>query len=1028
MNFYKTAIYQQTGKRYLMLLLGFFILNNSFGLFAAHAQQQISGVVTAADDKSTLPGVYVTQKGTKNSTSTDANGAFKITVPAGAVLEFRMIGYLNQEVKIDSRTSYSVSLAVDVKALNEVLVVGYGSKNKSTFTGSAVTLNAEDLNKSSLSVANLLQGRAAGVQVSQNNGTPGAALSIRVRGTNSLNADSEPLYVIDGFPTNSGVGFTLNPDDIASMTILKDAASTSIYGARGANGVIMITTKSGANKASKLNVNSSFGLQNVIDRYDLVGPYDHALRLNRIAALDGNQPPYGTGRLDSLQRGLLGTDWQDEVFRLAQVENHSINFIGGSDKTSVYSSFDYLNQEGVIVHSNFRRIGARVNADHRINDKFKMTARVFGNYGVQNDLPLAPSSINGFLKQVIKANPASTYDSGVAPSLDAQNPLHFVQATDRENLNYRTNGYFSLQYEPIKNLKLQSDFGADINNTKNSYFAPSTVPLASASKGIATVTQIAEHDLIFNPTATYSIKSKKHNATVLLGYNHQFTSYSEEGITATNFSSDDLGYNNLATAQDFGAYSGKNRIIRKGWFGRVDYDFNDKYIFSGTYRIDGSSVFGANNKLGYFPSAAFAWRFNQEDFIQDLGIFSTGKARLSYGITGNDRIQSGISLATFSSNNAFRYTFDGLTSVVGTGVTRLSNANLKWEETAALDIGLELGFFTNRIIIEADYYNKQTNDLLLDRTIPTSLGFTTRFGNSGKVQNRGFELSLQTQNIVKGDFKWNSTITFASNKSEVLEMGGTNADIFVGNFSPDGAAGFASPFIIRKGEPLGAIYGYVYDGIIQVGDPVLTSTHRNAAPGDPKFVDLNGDGILNADDRQVLGTGIPKLTYGFTNNITYKNFNLDIVIQGQSGGKLFNAQKVDMLNPLTQGNVFNEVITDTWSTQNTSGTIPRRGFYGITHGSFVNSRFVESSDFVRLRNVTLSYNLPFNALKKIGIFNLNVFVNAQNLFTISNYSGLDPEVGNLATNTAQNRNVARGIDFNSYPVSRMYTLGTKITF
>jgi len=987
----------------------------------------VSGVVKAQGGE-ILPGVYVQEKGTSNGTATDINGKYQLSVDENATLTFRMMGFVVQEIAVTGKTTINVELAPDIKTLNDVMVVGYGSKNKSTFAGSAVTLGAEDLNKASLSVANLLQGRAAGVQVQQNNGTPGASLSIRIRGTNSINADSEPLYVIDGFPTNNGISFTINPEDIESISILKDAASTAIYGARGANGVILISTKNGRNKKSNLMISSSLGYQRVVDRFDLAGPYDFAVRINNVNIAQGTTAPYKQSRLDSLKAGLIGTDWQDQLFRLGKVQNHTISFSGGTNNTSIYSSFDYLDQEGVVIDSRYRRVGARVNVDHAVSDKFKMTARVFGNYGVQNDLPLAPSSINGFVKQVIKANPASTFDSGLSAQLDAQNPLHFIKATDRFNSNLRTNGYFSLKYEPIKNLVFQSDFGADLNQTKINYFAPSTVPAGVASKGLGTITNIQESDLIFNPTVNYSFRKSGNNVKVLLGYNQQQYIYNEAGTIATNFSSDDLGVDNLGIAQTFSAYSGKSQIKRRSWFGRVDYDYQNKYIFTGTYRIDGSSVFGDNNKLGYFPSAALAWRFNEEDLIKDLGIFSSGKLRVSYGLTGNDRVSSGISLATFAGNNTTKYTFDGVSTVSGIAVTKLSNPDLKWEETNALDIGIDFGFFGDRIILEADYYNKQTNDLLLDRSIAPSSGFTTLFGNAGKVENKGIELSLQTINITSKAFKWNSTLTFAYNTNKVKSLGSNNSDIYVGSLKPDGAASFETPFIIRVGQPIGAIYGYVYQGIVQQGDPVLTTTQPNSQPGDPKYADLDNNGIINANDRKILGTGVPKMFFGFTNNVSFKNFYLDIVTQGQAGGKLLNVQKEDMLNPLGQGNTLQEVITNTWSPTNTSGTVPANSFYGTPHGGWVNSRFVESSDYVRIKNITLGYNFSARMLKSIGIAGLNVYVNAQNLFTFTKYTGLDPEVGNLIDNQQANRNAGRGIDFNAYPVNKMYLLGAKITF
>ncbi|EDM34403.1 putative outer membrane protein, partial [Pedobacter sp. BAL39] len=918
------------------------------------SQQQLTGTVTD-DENITVPGVSVTVKGTKISTATNSDGVFKVAAAPGAVLVFSMLGFQTQEVTVGSQKVLSVQLKSTSKQLTEVMVVGYGSKNKSTFTGSAVTLKAEDLNKSSLSLANMLQGRAAGVQVSQSNGTPGAALSIRIRGTNSINANSEPLYVIDGFPVSDQVGFSLNPDDVASITILKDAASTAIYGARGANGVILVTTKSGSGRKSSLNVHSYGGFQNVVEQFDLMNGYQNALRINEISRQEGNTPPYSAGRLDSLQQGILGTDWQKQVFRTAYVNNHNLSFEGGSAKTNVFSSFDYMDQAGVVVKSNYKRIGGRVNVNHEINDKFKMSARVFGNYGIQNDLPLAPSSINGFLKQVLKANPASTFDSGISARRDAQNPLHFLEAEDRENSTFRTQAYYTLQYEPIKNLVLQSDLGADLSRSEALYFAPSTVISAQATKGRGSVTNIDERDLIINPTANYTFNKSGHNTKLLLGYNGQKYMYKEVGTNATNFSSDELGYDNLGVASVFQAYSSKTQIKRKSWFGRIDYDYKNKYIFTGTYRIDGSSVFGANNKLGYFPSAAVAWNFNEESFVKDLGILQSGKLRVSYGITGNDRIPTGISQATFSSDNSTKYTFDGVSTVNGIAITRLSNPDLKWEETNALDLGLDFSFLGNRIIVEADYYNKVTKDLLLDRTIASSNGFQTRFGNAGEVTNKGFELFLQTRNIDAKGFKWNTTFSYASNKNEVTSLGTNNADIYVGNFKPEGNANFETPFIVRVGEQIGSIYGYVYDGIIQTGDPVLTTTHPNAEAGDPKFVDVNGDGIVNADDRVILGSAVPKFNFGFTNSFTYKGFELDIVMQAQTGGKLVNVQKLDLLNPISSGNGLAQLVTDTWSEDNPTGSIPARGFYGNTHGGWVNSRFVESSNFLRLKNVTLGY-------------------------------------------------------------------------
>jgi len=1009
-------------------LLLFFLVAFSAGMIAQ--ETEVNGRVV---DESgiPLPGVNVIEKGTSNGVVTDFEGEFSINVSDASTLQFSYVGFETMEIPVDGRTSFNVTMRSSASALQEVIVFGYGKTNKSTFTGSAVTLSSEDLNVAPLSVANMLQGKASGVQIIQNNATPGAALSIRIRGTNSLNANSEPLYVIDGFPMADEVGFSVNPDDIESISILKDASSTAIYGARGANGVVLITTKSGSSGKSSLNVHSNYGMQQVVDKFDMVDPFNHALRLNALLEKQGNLPPYGAERLMLLEEGQIGTDWQDEAFRIASIQNHTVSLSGGTEKTSVFSSINYMDQEGVIINTGYNRIGGRVNVEHSINDRLKMSARIFSNYAKQEELPLTPSTINGFLKQVLRANPASQFDSNVELQRDAQNPLHFMAAQDRENSFLKLQGYFSLQYEIIDDLIFKTDLGGDLNRNKYLHFSPSTIPLSSATNGSASILNIEQDDVLINPTLTYSFTKGDHNSNLLLGYNFQEMSYWESGTYASDFASDDLGYNNIGVAQQFTAYSGKAVNTRKSWFGRISYDYLGRYIFSGTFRVDGSSVFGANHKLGYFPSAAVAWKFDQEDFMEPIDFLSSGKLRASYGTTGNDRISGGNSLAIFGANNSTKYTFDGHTTVNGIAVMQLSTPDLKWEETSSVDFGIELGFFGGRLILESDYYVKKTTDLLLSRNVSPATGFVTRLGNQGEVHNRGFELFLQSVNLsANHPVQWTSSFNFAKNDNEVIALGANNVDIYVGQFKPDGSANFENPHIITVGESIGSLYGYVYDGIIQENDPVLTTTHPNASPGDPKFVDTNNDGILDPDDRQILGVGIPDITFGFTNEVTYKNFNLNVVLLGQAGGKLLNTQKTDLQNPFSQGNVIREVLTETWSEENTDGTIPARGWYGNSHGSWVNSRFVESSDYVRIKNITLSYNLPNNTLAGIGINSGSIYINAQNLYTFTNYSGLDPEVGNLVEGGPQerNRNVARGIDFNAYPVSRMLVGGIKLSF
>jgi TonB-linked SusC/RagA family outer membrane protein len=1001
----------------------------------AQSSNSVSGHVTAIEDNSPLPGVNIVEKGTQNGTISDADGKFQLTVSQNATLIFSSIGYISEEVAVNAKTEINISLTADVKMLEQVLVVGYGSQNKSKFTGAAVSLHSENLNKASFSIENLMQGKVSGVQIFQNNATPGSSMSIRIRGTNSINAGSEPLFVIDGMPVADGVGYSLNPSDVESITVLKDAASTAIYGSRGANGVIMVTTKRGGDKEGKINIHSYYGVQNVTDQFDLSGPYDYAVRANKLAVANGNLPPYSATRLDSLQSGLIkGTNWQDQAFRTASIQNHDISFSGGGKNTSIFSSLNYLNQDGVIINTNYKRINARVNLEQKIGQKFKMTANAFGNYGVQNDLPLSPSTINGFLKQVVKANPIATPDSKIGAERDAKNPLHFAAARDRKNIAMRVQGYFSFQYEIIKGLTAKLDVGTDINKSKAFDYSPSTIPSGASTNGLATITESDQTDLLMNPTLNYEKALGNHNLKLLAGWNAQRTDYFELGVTASNFASDDFGYNQLGSASSSIAYTFKaNPIKRQSWFGRVNYDYKDKYFFTGTYRVDGSSVFGDNHKLGYFPSGAVAWRFSEEEFSKGLHFLSNGKARVSYGIAGNDRIPGGATRSTFSSDNTTSYTFGGTGTVSGIAAANFPNANLKWEETASFDAGLELGFLNDRIIFEGDYYSKKTTDLLLLKPTPPSTGFTERLSNEAAVSNKGIELSLQTKNIAGGNFKWNTSITFAKNKNKILKLSQSGAPIYLGAFKPEGNANFEDPYILKVGESIGSFYGYLSNGIIQEGDSVLTGSHKNGNPGDPKYVNVDKNNILNEKDRVILGVGIAPITLGFTNNFSYRNFSLDILMQGLFGGKILNVQKEDLLNPISAGNVLQRVNTDTWNaTDNPNGTIPAQGYYGTNHGGWVNSEFIEKADFLRMKNVTLTYNVPSKILKGKSISGLTIYFNAQNLLTFTNYSGLDPEVGNTIDianplNRQQSKNVARGIDFNAYPVSKMYMLGIKLT-
>ncbi|MDO7844757.1 TonB-dependent receptor [Hymenobacter sp. M29] len=1003
------------------------------GTFVAQAQtRQVTGRVLNATDKTPLPGVSVLLKGTTTGSSTNAAGEFELNAPAtGGTLVFSFVGFESFEQPIGTSTSFNVQLKEQAQDLNEVVVVGYGTQRKRDITGAVASISAEQVAETPIARADqILQGRVSGVQVTQTNSEPGGNVSIRIRGTNSINTGNEPLFVVDGFP-GAGDLNSINPSDIESVEILKDASATAIYGSRGANGVVLITTKKGKVGKGTINLEAYTGVQIVRHKYELMNAKEFAQYLNEVnpgTGVGAIPAPYRQGQIDSLGEG---TDWQSAILRPARMSNYQLAFNGGTEETRYNLSFNYFDQEGIVLNSGFQRATVRLNLNRKISRKlsFDFSSQLAGTFEQRAFANSSGGSNGGVILDALRFSPINpvrdaagnyTYSNTPLPYVeDVGNPVAYAEKAKDHRTTAR--GLFNVagNYEILPGLTLRITGGLDYNNNQLDAYRPSDIYLGRLTNGSANRVQTNRYSWLNENTLTYDKKLNENNfLNVVVGVTEQQFYGNDFSATANGFFTNTLGSDNLALGSNIQTpNSGKFTNSLASYFGRVNYRLFERYLFTATLRADGSSRFGKNNKWGYFPSAAFAYRLIDEKFMSDFTALSDLKLRVGFGITGNQEINNYQSLARYDVGSYA----SGSTRLVGLVPANILNPDLRWESTAATNVGIDAAFLQNRITFTADAYYKKTSDLLLRVATPRTTGYGDILLNAGSVENKGLEFALNTTNFDSKAFGWKTNLNISMNRNKVLDLysvdelpvGASSSSLFVG-------AGLGQTSILREGEPIGSFYGYQFDGIWQSADEIAASGAKSTTlrPGDPRYIDQNGDGFITAADRVIIGRAQPDFIYGVTNNFTKGGFSLSIFIQGVQGTDVLNLNRYELESGVNSTNKLKTVV-DRWTPTNPSNTIPRAGST-LRRSTGIVSDVVEDGSFVRLKTVTLGYNLPkFSKAVKSA----SVYITAQNLVTLTKYTGFDPEVNSFGRD-----NLSLNTDYNAYPSTRTFIAGLKIGF
>jgi TonB-linked SusC/RagA family outer membrane protein len=1015
-------------KLYPLWLLGTLLLMFS----RLSAQDLISGVVKD-DTGQGLPGATVVEKGTSKYALTDIDGKFSI--PAAKefpfTIQINMTGFQTQEIEIYELTTEAVEVTLKTaNMLDEVVVIGYGEQKRKDITGSVASVPIEIKSQPVASVERLLQGSVAGAVVTQTSGQPGGGVSVQIRGNNSITAGSDPLYVIDGFPINNDYSLTdagvtdgskinplssINTADIENIDVLKDASATAIYGSRGANGVVIITTKSGSKNKSSINYDAFYGTQEVIRTIPLLNAAEWWALRKDAAANSGKTATIPTVTGYSLDTTGAGTDWQAAAFRRASQQSHNISILSGSDKTRLAISGNYFKQNGILQNTDFRRYSARVNVDHQYSDRFRILANLSASNIKSN---VAPANIVGNLLQTPPALPIYQ-DNGSfvinSPFESAlQNPINSLNNQLNETITNRFLGNISGEYTILDGLKAKILVGADVVGNKQNRYLPSTTAEGQALNGDAIVGTVSTTSWLNENTLSYDKEiDDKNRINAVVGFTAQ-TSQSKSTIAeAAGFATDAFQYNNLATGiTSIAPRSAANEWSLASYLGRINYAFDDRYLVTFTLRADGSSRFGEGNKWGYFPSAAIGWNLNNEKFFQQFKKISLLKLRVSAGTTGNQSIPPYQSLSQLA---YFRYNFSN-TTVSGYAPNTVPNPNLGWEKTFQVDAGVDLGLFKNRLNIVFDYYYKKTSDLLLTRTVAGSSGLSdfyngqasTVYQNIGEVSNQGIELYVNSQNTT-GAFKWNTIFIFARNTNKILSLG-AGVNQIIPNIS--------MPSIAKVGYPLGSFIVYQTDGIIQEGETPLTP-QQNKSPGGQKYKDINRDGVITQTGDRVVIENQPGFTTGLTNTLSYKGIDLTVFFQASIGGKLYNQNRANL--ELGTGYVnASKVMLDRWTPTNTNTDV-KAAFQdpAIT----ISDRFIEDATYYRLKNLSLGYNIPKTLLSKISIETLRVYVSAQNPITWTKYTGFDPEVSLNGQSL-----INKGVDSGVYPNNKSYQVGLSLSF
>jgi TonB-dependent starch-binding outer membrane protein SusC len=1003
--------------------------------------RSVSGTIVDQEDNQPLAGVSVLVKSTSIGTTTDADGKFTLRVPSGRnQLEISYAGYDRQTVSITGNT-LNLSLTKNLAELNEVQVVAYGVQKKSDLTGAISSIKGAEVTQlATQRVDQAIQGRAAGVLVLNTDGQPGGNTTIRVRGMNSINGGNNALVVIDGL--QGGNLNSLNPNDIESIEILKDASATAPYGAQGANGVILITTKLGKQGKPVIGYNYTFGLSQLRKKLDVMKAGDFAKTVNAsVMTRNGSGatpvPIFTDAQISAFEQN-GGTDWQDVIYRDAPMHNHELSISGGTENLKYLVSGGYLDHDGILENSNYKRFSLRTNLFADINEWASFGLNWAGTRESGNTPPYGSADIS-FLGNSVNVAPRwpatePVYDEngdywvhspGYGPS-DTWNPLASAVEPNIDNNLIRNNLNAYLNFKILRGLTFKVTGGANIDNTNNQIYHNLKTYEGKQNTGLGISTENTFRRFQNSNILTYDREINRHHLTFTAVAEQQYSKFKFSSIRASKFTVDATGASDLGGAEIKTLSSDENERILNSYLGRLNYVYDDKYLLTASYRADGSSVFGGNNKWGYFPSASVAWRASQEDFIADLGLFSELKIRASWGITGNQAINPYQTLARISSGANYPYNGNEGTDL-GFFILNAANPNLKWESTAQTDVGIDFGLFGGRLNVTADYYYKKTTDLLMPRDLPGYTGFTSIVDNVGSIENRGFEFAISGDPLV-GRVRWNSSFNISTNKNKVLDLGTQER---IGYRTTKGGYSVNTPFMyLVKGEPFGQIYGYQYEGVWGT-DKASDAAAFGQLPGDARFKDVNGDGSINNQDLTVIGNSFPDFIFGWSNRVSYSNFDLNFLIQGSKGNDLFNMGRIRLESP---GEGTSARLLDRWTPDNQDTDVPgfieakTREEAGLTSKVSIGgdqriSRWVEDASYLRLKNIMLGYNLPVSLTKRFKINSLRVFVSATNLITITDYTGYDPETSAYNVNDAM-----IGVDFSNYPQSKFYNVGLNVSF
>ncbi len=1052
-------------KKHLLLLT---LLLTTLLPRVAMAQGVVTGVVTDQDGQAVI-GATVIIKGTTRGTTTDFSGEFSISAASEDVLSFSYIGYEGQDVEVGPRSIINITLSSEAQQLEsiEIVSIGYGTAARRDLTGSVAKADMGEIMKSNITNVNdALTGRVAGVRVSSGDGELGKDATITIRGGNSITQSNEPLYVVDGFPIEGSISSILGSSDVESIDILKDASATAIYGARGANGVVVVTTKQGVEGKARVSFNASFSVDKLANKVDLMSPYEFVELQSELLTASQMSTSYFSADSDGNPRDLEyyrdveGYDWQDEVYRTAFTQNYSVSLSGGTKGGTRYNiGLSALDQEGIMINSEFQRYQGSLNLIQPITKKLDLSLKL--NYsntttnGVSPTTGNTSSSASGWLiysiwgYRPVSPNPSSSLLTDLTDfDIDDANDYRFNPVLSAQNeVRVSKVNYFStnagLTYKLNKYITLKSTGGYNVYDRRreefNGLMTYTGYSGSPSGKGInGSIYNYARRTYLNENTATYNKRfGESNNVNIVAGVSLQGDDYKYDGVTATQLTTESLGV--------AGLYTGTAQILEPvyeewtmmSYFARLNYNYKYKYYLTFTMRADGSSKFPTDNRWGYFPSVGASWNFDREAWAKSIWWLNSGKLRASWGQTGNNRTSTPYdyysSITTTPDSSASNDYVSGGVIIPGYYVDSMANDDLKWETTTQTNVGIDLSVLNSRIKMTADWYIKDTRDLLLNATMPASSGYTSAMMNVGSVRNRGYEFSFETLNVSTSNFEWRSSFNIAFNRNTVLELANGQSSL-LSTVSWDYNFNSQYPYIAQVGKPTGMMYGYVYEGTYKYDDfdyangvytlksdvPYLDSYSKSSIqPGDPKYSDMNGDGKVNDSDLTIIGSGQPIHTGGFNNSFTYKNFDLNIFCSWSYGNDILNANRLIFESGLKSYTNQLSSYSDRWTAENSNSDIPRVNSNG---SQLYSSRVVEDGSYLRLSNVSLGYTLSESLAKRMRMSSARVYVSLNNICTLTSYSGPDPEV------STKSSVLTPGFDWSAYPRSMGFTVGINTKF